>query len=162
MVDHLIDIISREAALLESFFKLLERQKEMLVSNNLAGLNDVTREQQQAVLESQRLNTQREEALAEISCQESFEGDITLTRLTDVIDEYRANQLLGLRELILDLNRQIVDIRNSNAMLINQSREYIGQMMESLSKINCPDYTYSRNHMNSDNRGATVMVDRRA
>jgi hypothetical protein len=67
---------------------------------------------------------------------------------------------MQLKETILSLNDQIVTVRNSNALLLNQSREFIAKTMVSLSKINSPEHTYA-NGGDSHERSASVVVDRR-
>lgn len=156
----MIDIISKEAALFESFLELLERQKEMLVANDLDGLNEVVQRQREKLIESKLLNKQRENLVATIKTSRDIEGDLTVTRLLKLVDEDQANRLSQLRDIIYSLNEKITDTRNTNAMLLNRSREFIAHTMEMLSKINNPDNTYARTGMSAE-RGSNIMVDRR-
>ncbi|MGH8015769.1 MAG: flagellar export chaperone FlgN, partial [Candidatus Zixiibacteriota bacterium] len=55
----LIEIISQEASVFEDFLTLLERQQEMLVKNDIDGLNNTTARQREKVVESQLLNRKR-------------------------------------------------------------------------------------------------------
>jgi len=156
----LIDIISKEAALFESFLELLERQKEMLVANDLDGLNEVVQRQREKFIESKLLNKQRENLVAAIKTARDIEGDLTVTRLLKLVDEDQANRLSQLRDIIYSLNEKITTSRNTNAMLLNRSREFIARTMEMLSKIKNPDNTYARTGMAAE-RGSNIMVDRR-
>lgn len=156
----MIDIISREAALFESFLELLERQKEMLVANDLDGLNEVVQRQREKLIESKLLNKQRENLVAAIKTSRDIEGDLTVTRLLKLVDEDQANRLSQLREIIYNLNDKITATRNTNALLLNRSREFIAHTMEMLSKIKNPDNTYARTGRNVE-RGSNIMVDRR-
>jgi len=160
MINQLIDIISKEAALFESFLKLLERQKEMLVANDLDGLNEVVQRQREKFIESKLLNKQRENLVAAIKTARDIEGDLTVTRLLKLVDEDQANRLSQLRDIIYSLNEKITTSRNTNAMLLNRSREFIARTMEMLSKIKNPDNTYARTGMAAE-RGSNIMVDRR-
>jgi hypothetical protein len=162
MINRLIEIISKEAALFESFLELLELQKEMLVTDNLEGLAGVTEQHQQKLLESRRLGKQREELVDQIRAVNAIDGDLTVTRLLEHVDEDQANRLLHLRELIFGLNEKINETRNTNAMLLNQSREFIARTMATLAKINNPrgsSYAPAGVVAHGD---ANVMVDRRA
>lgn len=156
----MIDIISKEAALFESFLELLERQKEMLVANDLDGLNEVVQRQREKFIESKLLNKQRENLVAAIKTARDIEGDLTVTRLLKLVDEDQANRLSQLRDIIYSLNEKITTSRNTNAMLLNRSREFIARTMEMLSKIKNPDNTYARTGMAAE-RGSNIMVDRR-
>jgi hypothetical protein len=161
MVDTLIDIISREAALLESFLDLLEQQREALVNNDADALSRITALQQQQLIESQELNRRREAVVSEIKADRAVEGDLTVSRLVELVDGQQADSLKTLRDAIHDVARKITETRNSNAMLINQSREFIARMMQTLSRINNPQPAYS-GPTRRESTSSVVMVDRRA
>jgi hypothetical protein len=161
MINRLIDILGREAALFETFLDLLEQQKRMLVANNADGLKEITERQREKLIESQMLNKERESVVEEIKRGNRIEGDVSVTRLLEFADESQAGHLMQLRTLILDLNDRITRARNTNAMLLNQSREFIARTMAMLSKINNPDHTYASDGV-STSAGSNVVVDRRA
>ena len=161
MINRLADLISREAATFENFLELLGRQKEALVSNDLKALNEVTDKQREKMVEGQLLNKERLRLIEKIKAANMIEGDVTVTRLVEYADKNQATRLMQLRETILDLNDRITEARNTNAMLLNQSRESIARIMAMLSKINNPEHIYCRKGA-GDSRGANLAVDRRA
>ncbi|HUV30190.1 MAG TPA: flagellar protein FlgN [Acidobacteriota bacterium] len=160
MLNRLIDIIGREAALFESFLELLDQQKRTLVSNHLEGLNEVTDKQREKLVESRLLSRERDELIRQIKAANSLEGDVTVTRLLEFADRDQAERLTQLREIILDMNDRIARARNTNAMLLNQSREFIARTMTALSKIKNPDHTYAADGA-AAGKGSNVAVDRR-
>ena len=160
MIDKLIDIIGREAVLFESFLELLEKQQRMLVENNLDGLNQVTAEQHERLTESQLLNAQRMELVEQIKKDKHIEGDLNITRLLTLIDQQQADRLEQLQSLILELNDKITETRNQNAILLNRSREYISKTMDMLSKINTPKSPTYGQAGESQERGASLVIDR--
>jgi hypothetical protein len=160
MVDQLINIISREAVVFESFLESLEQQKQMLVNNDVDGLNRVTRFQRDRIAESQELTRQREALVRRIKEEMNIEGDLNVTRLIGLVDKTQADQLSRLSTVIFALNEKITESRNQNVMLLNRSREYISRMMQMLSKAQQPD-TYSHGTTRPQ-QAATVAVDRRA
>ncbi len=161
MINRLIDIIGKEAALFESFLDLSEQQQQMLVNNDVEGLNRITDLQREKLVESQILNRQREELVEQIKLANSVEGDLNITRLLQMVDQDQAHQLVKLKNLILSLNEKITATRNQNATLLNRSREYIAKTMEMLSRINAPVGAYAPNRAQQE-RLANVAVDRRA
>lgn len=161
MVNQLIDIISREAVVFETFLTLLEQQKQLLLTNDVAGLTNNTAAQQEALMESKRLNQERVRLIAELQQSYDIEGDFGLSRLLELVDQAQAERLTQLRDLIFNLNDEITDVRNANVLLLNQSREYINKTMMMLSQLNHPERTYSRTG-NEPTRGDAVAVDRRA
>lgn len=161
MVAALIQVISREAAVFEDFLGLLKQQQEMLVQNDIDGLNQNTALQREKVVESQILSKNREELVSEIKSANAIEGDLNVSRLLELVDEDQGSRLLQLRNIINGLNDKIGEVRDQNAMLLNRSREYINRTMELLAKINNPDTSYSKNGTTVGN-GSSVAVDRKA
>ena len=161
MINRLIDIIGREAALFETFLALFEKQQEMLVVNDADGLNEVTERLREKAIESRLLNKQREELVEQVRVGNRIEGDLNVTRLLDIVDDEQASQLIRLRELITTLNDKIATTRNQNAALLNQSREYISNMMSTLSKLSHPEPAYSSKGA-GDQGSYNLSLDRRA
>ncbi len=160
MVNQLIEILGREAALFESFLELLELQKERLVANDLEGIKEVTSQQQQTLTQTAELSLTREELIEKIRLQNEIEGDLTVTRLLEIVEQEHVGPLSQLRDTILSLNDKIVETRNSNAMLVNSSRQVISKTMNALAKVNSPEPTYSPGQKPAT-RESSIMVDRR-
>lgn len=160
MINQLIQVIGQEALVFEEFLKLLDSQKEALVANDTDRLNEVTAKQQQKLLESQALNRQREEVITFLKEANAIDGDVTVTRLLEFADEDQSQRLSLLQETILGLNARITEARNTNAMLLNRSREFISRTMTMLSRLNGPERTYSKTG-ESQSGSAAVAVDRR-
>lgn len=160
MIDQLIDIISREAVVFESFLESLEQQKLMLVNNDADGLSRITRYQRERIVESQQLTSQREALVRRIKNDKNIEGDLNVSKLLSLVDKTQADQLSRLSALIFALNEKITESRNQNVMLLNRSREYISRMMHMLSKLHQTD-TYSGANSRPQ-QAATVAMDRRA
>ncbi len=160
MIDQLIQVISDEAVLFEEFLCLLDRQKEALVANDTDGLTEVTAELHRKLSESKLLNQRREEVIAAVKEANALEGDITVSRLLEYADRDQSDRLRQLQDTILGLNDSITEARNTNAMLLNRSREFISRTMSMLSRLNSPDGTYGRDGAGPQ-AGATIAVDRR-
>jgi len=160
MINELIQIISQEALLFEDFLQLLDRQQQKLVANDVAGLNEVSALQQQKLIESQKLNRRREQLIAAIKSVNAVEGDMTIARILEFADKDQAERLTRLRETIITLNDSIGRARNTNAMLLNRSREYIARTMAMLSRVCNPDNTYDSHGTTGEIR-RSLAVDRR-
>ena len=160
MINRLIEILGREAALFESFLQLLEQQQKALVENDADELNRVTVLQREKLIESNILNKQREDILENIRADNAITEDLTVMRLLAMVDQNQADQLSLLRKSILLLNDKILKTRNQNAMLLNKSRHYIQRMMEMLSRVGKTDNGYSANGT-ENNTSMTVALDRR-
>jgi len=160
MINRLIEILGKEAALFESFLQLLEQQQQALVDNNADELNRVTELQREKLAESNLLNKKREDILENIKNQNAIDGDLTVIRLLEMVDQNQADQLSMLRKSILLLNEKILKTRNQNAMLLNKSRHYIQRMMEMLSQVGTSDSGYTAAGV-ENNSSMNVALDRR-
>ena len=160
MINRLIEILGREAALFESFLQLLEQQQKALVENDADELNRVTVLQREKLIESNILNKQREDILENIRADNAITEDLTVMRLLAMVDQNQADQLSLLRKSILLLNDKILKTRNQNAMLLNKSRHYIQRMMEMLSRVGKTDNGYSSKGTEK-NTSMTIALDRR-
>jgi len=160
-VASLIELISQEASIFEDFLMLLGRQQEMLVKNDIDGLNKVTALQREKLVESQLQNKKRDELISQIKSANAIEGDLNVSRLIELVDENQGNRLIQLRSIINGLSSKINEVRDQNALLLNRSREYIARALELLSRINNPNINYAQNGLPAKN-GAAVVVNRRA
>ncbi len=161
MIDRLIELIGREAALFESFLELLERQQAKLVASDADGLKQITVDLQEKVMESQVLDRRRRELVEEIRVVNGIEDDLNVTRILEMADQSQAARLTTLREQILGLNEEIGRTRDQNAMLLNRSRDYVMKTMELISRIGGPEGAYTPTGQ-TDAAAQTLAVDRRA
>lgn len=158
MINELIEIIGREAAVFESFLELLEQQQKMLVENDVEGLGRVTELQREKLVESQLINKKRQALVEQIKIANDLEGDLNVSRLLEIVNEDQADRLQKLQRLMLGLNDKITEIRNRNAVLLNRSQEYILRTVEMLSKINSADTTGDASDKKADHELNLAVV----
>jgi flagellar biosynthesis/type III secretory pathway chaperone len=161
MIEKLITILGREAEVFESFLTLLEKQKKMLVSNDTDGLNQVTDRQREKVVESQLLAKERERLIEEIRVANRLDGDLNVTRLLEIIETDQADRLSALRDMIIELSQKIEEVRNTNALLLNRSRQYIQKTLEMLARMNNPQPEVYSSAGKTGQSEQTLALDRR-
>ncbi len=161
MTDQLIEIIAREAELFESFLGLMEEQQAALRADDVQELNRVTEQLREKSAQSQLLDKERRGIIDRIKQERSIDGDLNASRLVELLDAEQADRLKQLRRTILDLHDRIAEVRNTNAFVLNRSREYMVKTMELLSRVNCPGGTYGHDGAHSKASG-TLAMDRRA
>lgn len=161
MTEQLIDIIGREAELFEGFLRLLEEQQAALRTDDVEQLNRVTEQLREKSVQSQLLDKERRELVADLKRERSIQGDLNVSRLLELLDAEQADRLKHLRSTILDLHDRISQVRNTNAFVLNRSRQYMVKTMEMLSRVNSPGGTYGHDGAHSKATG-TIAMDRRA
>ena len=93
-----------------------------------------------------------------LSNQEHNVGE--LADLLGLTEPTISHHLTRLRDAILDLNTRITESRNTNALLLNRSREYISRIMDMLARLHTPGGTYDRRGT-AGPKNAALAVDRR-
>jgi hypothetical protein len=161
MINRLIGLIGKEANTFEDFLGLLEQQQQALVKNDRDALNSVTDLQREKLVESQLLNSKREDLVRQIQSANAIEGDVNVSRLLGIVDKDQGRRLTDLRKIISDLNDKITETRNQNAILLNKSRSYIQETLERLSRLNQTSNGYANDGTSSE-QGSVIAVDRRA
>ncbi len=161
LVLELIQVLEREASLIETFIDLLEQQQKALVQNDIAELNRVTDLQRKRVAESAELSRRREKLIGQISEVYDEKDDINITRLISLVSAGHANDLSRIKDNILELNDKVAKVRNQNELLIEQSRENIRVTMEILGNIKSPQYNYKKEGRTAGS-DASLAMDRRA
>jgi flagellar biosynthesis/type III secretory pathway chaperone len=160
LLDRLISVIGDEAVVFEKFLQLLEEQQQALVANDAEKLKSTTIRLQQIVSESQKLEGQRIETVDEIRRLRGGETDLNVSRLCDIADSARSNQLRAFRETILNLYGRIEETRMRNGMLIEQSLEQIQHTIDMIGKIPAHKETYHK-HGGVSREYNRLGVDRR-
>lgn len=157
-VERLTDIIGREAALFANFLDLLEQQQKALVANDVDDLARITESLREKTVHSQLLGQKREHVINEIRRTNAIEGDLSVSRLLEIVDREQADQLRQLRQTIFELHDQIAETRNRNATLINRSRDYVAKTMSLLAKVGKPGAAYAPDGV-SETPGRAIAVD---
>ena len=160
MIDKLIEIIGQEATVFAEFLSLLEEQKQALVRNDIPLIENTTARQREKLTQSHNLNREREEIVALIRIENDFIEDCSVNQLLELADANQSERLIQLQDIILDLHEQIEKTRNSNALLLNQSREFISRTMSMLCDMNRPAGNYTSTGKSSDTQVSLIM-DRR-
>nr|MBN2276236.1 flagellar protein FlgN [candidate division Zixibacteria bacterium] len=161
LIRELVETLKREASLFESFLELLEQQQQALIENNLNALKETTERQRERVIESGILARKRELLTRQLAEEQNITGDVTVSRLMELVLPGQATTLELLRDTIIDLNGKIMKIRSQNELLINHSRETIMKTMELLGRFKSPSGNYQgKGKMESSQ--TTLALDRRA
>ena len=134
LLDRLISVIGSEAALFERFLDLMERQQRALIEGDAGDVKTVTAQLQQIAAQSQQLESQRIDIVEQIRLVQGTESDLTVSRICDIVDSARSNQLRAFRDTILGLYGRIEETRMRNGLLIEQSLEQIQHTMETIGR----------------------------
>jgi flagellar biosynthesis/type III secretory pathway chaperone len=142
LLDRLISVIGSEAALFERFLELMERQQQALIAGDARDVKAVTAQLQQIAAQSQQLESQRIDIVEQIRLAQGTESDLNVSRICDMVDSARSNQLRAFRDTILGLYGRIEETRMRNGLLIEQSLEQIQHTMETIGRVSAKNDMY--------------------
>jgi flagellar biosynthesis/type III secretory pathway chaperone len=121
-----LEILSREVECYSTLVELLQEERRYIASNDVDRLNEVLKRQNTVILEIKALEEARRALMRKFSeiLDLPFE-ELTLMRLTDVVDEPYSEILSRYGDLIDELTVKIQELNADNSYLIDKSIEYI-------------------------------------
>lgn len=156
LLNKLIELLEHETQLYQSFFCVVQDEKNAIVNLDLQQLNEAGKAKDSLLLKLRILEKQREHLMiklaAEIGCP--VQG-LTLTRLSSLADESDARRLLERRTDLVALIASLQDAAQENKFLMSHSMQLIQgsyNLLNNLMVAN-PLYYRSGNVQNTDQGG---------
>jgi len=151
-------ILKAEQKLFAIYLEKLTEQQQHLIENDLNGLRDSIEKISLLAQEAMTLENGRKNVIARISDKLKIDKeDITLSKLLDRFKGHNFEDLVGLRNTILDTHVKATAQRERNELLINQSMNIISQTVDYLNERNSPKVTYDnpakKNGCGAERRG---------
>jgi flagellar FlgN protein len=147
----LVDCLNRQAEGLNQFLELLSRQRDALVARNPRDVDRVTRELEQALTTSQKLEQARKTLTAKLSaCLQAnlVPGDAareagTLSELSLLVAASEASELASVQTRLRSLHREMDRRRRLNSALIEESLRCTGETLQWIAQSRVRPSTYS-------------------
>lgn len=160
LIKKLTEIVSQEVKQYELFLQLLTEQQNHLVENDLERLNNVIRQQEDAIISSRELEKTRMRIVNELSQHlDADPNDLTLSRITRDLSRPQAEKLKGMQKRLLDLHAKINRVKSKNEFLIQKSMEYIEGTVKLFASV-ADDKSVYREHAPKDKRPSSIAVNR--
>ncbi len=136
LINKLTETVSEEVKQYELFLQLLTEQQNHLVENDLNGLNNVIKQQEEAIVRSRDLEKIRMRVVNELSNHlDADPNDLTLSRITRDLSRPQAERLEAMQKRLLDLHAKINRVKSKNEFLIQKSMEYIGDAVKLFASL---------------------------
>lgn len=160
-VDELVDNLNDQITNLEQFERLLARQRDLIIRNDIGPLKDNLNVQNRLIFEAKGLEDRRQ-AIVD-NCKHLFGvnyKESTLKEICEKVELPRSEQLRSIRDALLQAVKKVDRLRKQNEMLINKSLEIIDGTM----KIYCrsddrgkPSYNSEGNRPETDRPSRLVL-----
>lgn len=146
----LVACLKRQAESLHQFLELLARQQAALVARDTHRVDQTSRELEQVVTQSQRLESTRKSLTARLiaglqhaSGNQAMADGATLSELTQLVAASEASELAEVQSKLRGLHREIERRRRLNASLIEASLRCTGETLKWVARATRTEATYS-------------------
>lgn len=131
-IDKFCEILNEQLALHENLLSLSEEKKEILINGSLARLEQIVKEEHKLIQEVSYLEKDRYAMIRQLAEALRIEVEkITVSFLIEVVqDENDKHRLTKLKDSLEEVVKELGDINELNAKLLEQSLEYIQTTME--------------------------------
>lgn len=142
-ITELTDILQKEEKVFQEYLGLLTQQQENLIKNDLSGIESGIDKINLMAQEAANLENGRHMVVAKLSQNLSMNPeDINISRILELLDSPKFDELESLTNKILDFHRKIASQTRRNELLIDQSMNVINQAMQFIDEISNPRATY--------------------
>ena len=128
LIDELIGVLEQEYNVYKQLIPICEEKTQVIVKNDLASLQEITKKEQDAVDFIGVLEHKREAVMANIKTVINRKtSEFTLKNLIDIMEKQPKEQkaLSILHDNLKDIVQRLVTVNNRNKSLINESLEMI-------------------------------------
>jgi len=146
----LVACLKRQAESLNQFLELLARQQAALVARDTKEVDQISRELEQVVTQSQRLESTRKALTARLitglkvtSGDDAITDGATLSELAELVAASEASELATVQSRLRLLHREIERRRRLNASLIEASLRCTGETLQWVAKATRSEPTYT-------------------
>lgn len=126
LIDELIDILNKEAAIYEGVLKLSKSKTDTIVAGKVSELEGITRLEQSMIMQMGKLEAQREKLVGELSVQLKVAAeDITISSLERLLGEEQSKRLKACHRSLDKALKELSGANKLNSKLIKNSLDYI-------------------------------------
>ena len=134
LIIELVAVINEEVRAFQKLLNSLTDEQQVIVEDDLVGIEWIVAEQQQLALHAHQLETRRIQLVRELAVRLDLEPEnLSLGRLVEVLEGPHGEELARMREHMLELNVRIRTISENNAFLIRHSLRYTERCLDILT-----------------------------
>jgi len=145
MLNDLLGLLEGEIDLYASMLLALQTEKKAIVDSNPTELNETSREKENLFLKIRILEEQRISLLEKLAQELGQPSqDLTLSKLSQLVQEPQATQLGECHSTFLSLAQSIQEINQSNKTLLTHSLDLLKGSLSLLSDLLSSNPVYYR------------------
>ena len=146
LLSDLVGILDSELEQYRILIDTLVDQRRCFANGDIASFEEINKRQGTLVLKIKTLEEARKSIISQLAyCFNIPKEEVTLAKLTPLIDEPYDECLSVLSEDIIDIIGELDSIRESNAYLIKHSLHYVSGVLRIFASSHSPSIKYSDN-----------------
>lgn len=158
-IEKFCEILSEQLSLHEKLLSLSQEKKEVLIKGSLPGLEKIIKEEHKFIQDAQYLERDRHAMILQLA--ESLKIDptqITISFLSEVVkDDPIKERINHLKSNLEEVLKELTQVNELNAKLLQQSLEYIQTTMETITDDPDQEIVYSNPGKSNAKKGKSVF-----
>lgn len=158
-IEKFCEILSEQLSVHEKLLTLSEEKREVLIKGSLPGLEKILKEEHKLIQEAQYLEKDRHAMILQLA--ENLKVDssqLTISFLLDVVkDDPINNRINKLKTNLGEVLKELTQVNELNAKLLQQSLEYIQTTMETITDDPDQEIVYSNPIKSNAKKGKSVF-----
>ena len=131
LITELVEVINEEVRAFHKLLTSLREEQQVIVEDDLEGIEQLVVEQQQLAVYAHQLEARRIQLVDELAIRLDLEPDnVSLGRLVEVLEGPHGEELARMREQLLELNARLRPTSEHHAFLIRQSLRYTERCLD--------------------------------
>jgi hypothetical protein len=151
LVDELISILDKEAALYEDVLKLSKNKTNIIVEGKVSELESIVKLEQSMIFKMAKLEDVREGLVEKLSKQLGVNSnELTITQLSNMLQKEQAGKLNVCHKGLAKVLAELKDSNGLNSKLIKNSLEYIDFSVNLLASTSIAGNLYGNSGQTND------------
>lgn len=157
----ILDILSQQTALYDELRRIGEEKQEAIISNDIEGLEAITKREQGFVKTIMSLENERMQSLDNYCKEKNIVKADTINELMGHFDELERRQFNQSREKLIDVIADLNEVNELNSKLLEQSLDYINLSIGLVSSYGLEDAGYDKKATDKDIKIDKSLFDAR-
>ena len=145
-LDELVEILDAELYQYRELLRLLYAQRESFAASDINSFEEMTKQQETLVLKIKTLEEARRSIVSRLAQHFGVPREgLTLAKLATLVDKQYSQKCETYQKEIISLTRELGDLRESNAYLMQQALHYVSGVLRIFASAHTTGIAYSSN-----------------
>jgi flagellar biosynthesis/type III secretory pathway chaperone len=133
-LERLMAIMEKELVFFKNFLKGSREKTEFIVQRNTEELQNLTKEEENWILNLKELEEDREDCIREVAESLGIQDEFPLSDMISFLEDDKARELTQMKDQLSNLILEIKNINEVNANLLKNSLEYVDFLLNIVSQ----------------------------